>query len=200
MILAPLARNAEEPIGSMGNDIALAVLSDRAPLLYSLLQAAVRAGHEPADRLDPRGDRDERRHERRLRAQPARRDARARAPARDRPADPARRRARAAAPGRLAILQGAHARHRPGRSPTAPTGCDARARRASAREADEALDDGVNILILSDRAVGAERAPIPALLAVVGRAPPPRARRARACRPGSSSSRASRARCTTSRR
>ena len=44
----------------------------------------------------------------------------------------------------------------------------ARARRssASAREADEALADGVNILILSDRASGADRAPIPALLAV----------------------------------
>ena len=35
MILAPLARNAEEAIGSMGNDLALAVLSDQRPLLYS---------------------------------------------------------------------------------------------------------------------------------------------------------------------
>ena len=32
-----------------------------------LLQAALRAGHQPADRPDPRGDRDERRHGRRLR-------------------------------------------------------------------------------------------------------------------------------------
>ncbi len=47
-----------------------------------LLQAALRAGHEPADRPDPRVDRDERRLRRRLRAQPVRRDARARAPAR----------------------------------------------------------------------------------------------------------------------
>ena len=38
-----------------------------------LLQAALRAGHEPADRPDPRGDRDEHGHGRRLRAQPARR-------------------------------------------------------------------------------------------------------------------------------
>ena len=59
-----------------------------APLL--LLQAALRAGHEPADRLDARGGRDERRDERRLRAEPARRDAGARAAARDRPADPPR--------------------------------------------------------------------------------------------------------------
>ena len=84
VILAPLARNAEEAIGSMGNDLALAVLSDQRPLLYSLLQAALRPGHEPADRLDARGGRDERRDERRLRAQPARRVARARAPAADR--------------------------------------------------------------------------------------------------------------------
>ena len=35
VILAPLARNAEEAIGSMGNDLPLAVLSDRQPLLYS---------------------------------------------------------------------------------------------------------------------------------------------------------------------
>ena len=35
VILAPLARNAEEPVGSMGNDSSLAVLSDRKPLLYS---------------------------------------------------------------------------------------------------------------------------------------------------------------------
>ncbi len=41
-----------------------------------VLQAALRAGHEPADRLDPRGDGDERHRQPRLRAQPARRDAR----------------------------------------------------------------------------------------------------------------------------
>ncbi len=58
-----------------------------------LLQAALRAGHEPADRPDPRVDRDEPRHRRRLRGQPARRDADARAPARDADADPVRPRA-----------------------------------------------------------------------------------------------------------
>jgi glutamate synthase domain-containing protein 2/glutamate synthase domain-containing protein 1/glutamate synthase domain-containing protein 3 len=34
-ILAPLARNAEEPVSSMGNDTPLAVLTGRKPLLYS---------------------------------------------------------------------------------------------------------------------------------------------------------------------
>ena len=43
-----------------------------APAALHVLQAAVRAGHEPADRLDARVRGDERRHERRLRAQPAR--------------------------------------------------------------------------------------------------------------------------------
>ena len=35
VLLAPLARNAEEAVGSMGNDTPLAVLSGRKPLLYS---------------------------------------------------------------------------------------------------------------------------------------------------------------------
>jgi glutamate synthase domain-containing protein 1 len=35
VMLAPLAANAEEAVGSMGNDTALAVLSERHPLLYS---------------------------------------------------------------------------------------------------------------------------------------------------------------------
>ena len=53
----------------------LAVLSDRPRHAVPLLQAAVRAGHEPADRSDPRGPRDEPRELRRRRRQPARRDA-----------------------------------------------------------------------------------------------------------------------------
>ena len=141
VILAPLARNAEEPIGSMGNDLALAVLSDQRPLLYSLLQAAVRAGDEPADRLDPRGGRDERRNERRLGAQPARRVARARPPARDRGADPARR-ASSRACARSTRTSSRRTRSTsPGRSPKAPAGLD-RALERICREADEALADG----------------------------------------------------------
>ena len=34
-ILAPLARNAEEPVSSMGNDTPIAALTNRKPLLYS---------------------------------------------------------------------------------------------------------------------------------------------------------------------
>ena len=54
-----MARDAAEPTGSMGNDTALAVLSDMRPAAVLLLQAAVRAGHEPGHRPDPRVDRDE---------------------------------------------------------------------------------------------------------------------------------------------
>jgi len=38
MILAPMARNGQEPLGSMGNDAALAVLSDRPRLLFDYFQ------------------------------------------------------------------------------------------------------------------------------------------------------------------
>ena len=81
------------------------------PAALLLLQAALRAGHQPADRPDPRGDRDERLDRRRLRAQPARRDAAARLPALDGDADPAQPRAREAPPGRLGGLPRPHARH-----------------------------------------------------------------------------------------
>ena len=54
-------RRREEPIGSMGNDLALAVLSRPPAAAVPLLQAALRAGHQPADRPDPRDDRDVRR-------------------------------------------------------------------------------------------------------------------------------------------
>ena len=52
VILTPLARNAEEAIGSMGNDLALAVLSDQRPLLYSYFkQLFAQDGTNPPDRL-----------------------------------------------------------------------------------------------------------------------------------------------------
>ena len=45
VLLGPTARDAQEPIGSMGNDLTLAVLSDQAPPPVLLLQAALRPGH-----------------------------------------------------------------------------------------------------------------------------------------------------------
>ena len=112
VILTPLARNAEEPIGSMGNDLALAVLSDQRPLLYSYFkQLFAQVTNPPIDSTREAVVMSVA-HERRLGAQPARRDARARAPARDRPADPARHASsRALRQVDSDDLQGAHDRH-----------------------------------------------------------------------------------------
>ncbi len=139
-----------------------------------LLQAALRAGHEPAGRPDPRGRRDERRHRRRLRAQPARRVARARPPAGDRAADPAQRRAREAAPGRLERLPGLHARHHvagrrgPGRA-RARAGAHLRRGRGGARGRRQHPDP-----VRPPRGRRARAGPVAARRR--GRPPPPRAR------------------------
>ena len=157
--------NGEEPIGSMGNDNALAVLSRPAPAAVHVLQAALRAGHEPADRPDPRVDRHVARHRRRRGGQPARRDARARPPAGHGPADPAQPGARDAA-ARLDTTSSRRTRSTSrGRSPTGPRACRSASPTRATRPTTRSRP-GVNILILSDRAVGPERAPIPSLLAV----------------------------------
>ena len=46
---------ADDPIGSMGTDTPIAVLSDRPQAALQLFQAELRPGHQPADRSDPRG-------------------------------------------------------------------------------------------------------------------------------------------------
>ncbi len=101
-----------------------------------LLQAAVRAGHQPADRPDPRAGRDEPADRGRQRGQPARRDARARAPARHAPADPAQPRAREAPPGLPRRVPRARRSTSPGRSSGAPRGW----RRASSEICAEAAE------------------------------------------------------------
>ena len=53
-LLEPMARAGEEPVGSMGTDTPLAVLSDKPAAALRLLQAALRAGDESAARRDPR--------------------------------------------------------------------------------------------------------------------------------------------------
>jgi glutamate synthase domain-containing protein 2/glutamate synthase domain-containing protein 1/glutamate synthase domain-containing protein 3 len=50
MILAPMAENAQEPIGSMGNDAALAALSERPQLLYNYFkQSFAQVTNPPID-------------------------------------------------------------------------------------------------------------------------------------------------------
>ena len=57
VIVAPMALRGVEPIGSMGTDTPIAVLSDRAAPAVRLLRPALRAGHQPAARRHPRGGR-----------------------------------------------------------------------------------------------------------------------------------------------
>ena len=167
-----------------GQRRALAVLSDRPQLALPLLQAAVRAGHEPADRPDPREARDDARELPRRRGQPARRDAAAVPPAR-------------AASSPILTNDGAREARRRSRSPTSrvarpadalrrddgDAGCGARdgARRSSAPRPTRAVDEGASLLVLSDRGVDATHAPIPSLLATSAVHHSLVARRASAC-------------------
>ncbi len=49
ILMAPMARNAVEALGSMGTDTPLAVLSEQAAVAVQLFQTTVRAGHQSAD-------------------------------------------------------------------------------------------------------------------------------------------------------
>ena len=196
MMLAPLAANAEEAVGSMGNDTAARrpVRAPPAPLL--VLQAAVRAGHESADRLDPRGGRDERADAGRLRAQPARRDARARAPARDREPDPRGRPARAATRGGVRRVPGGDRSTQRGRRPRGPTGSRPRsiasARRRTPRSR-TARTSWCSPTVRSARSASRCRRCSPRRRSTTTSFAP-----GRACRRGWWSSRASRAACRAS--
>ncbi len=162
VILAPLAANAQEPVGSMGNDTPLAVLSGRKPLLYSYfkqlfaqvtnppidaireaivmsVQASVGSEHNLLDET--------REHARQLVI--------------DNPILRGRE-----------LEQLRHVRTDVFRSWTIDTtwpceegadGLEPALARICA-EADLALAAGANILILSDRAAGLERVPVPSLL------------------------------------
>ncbi len=163
VMLAPLAANAEEAVGSMGNDTPLAVLSDRRPLLYSYFkQLFAQVTNPPIDPIreavvmSPRmfvgaernllGESPE--HARQLVI--------------DDPilSDDELERLREVRAGvfrseTLDITWPA-ADGADGLGPALERVC---------AEADAALERGANILILSDRAVSEERVPIPSLLA-----------------------------------
>ena len=164
VILAPLARNAEEAVGSMGNDTPLAVLSRRKPLLYSYFkQLFAQVTNPPIDSIreatvmsvtasvgSERNLLDETpEHARQLViANPILRDSE--------------------------LEQLRHVRSGVFMSWTIDTtwpavegadGLEGGIERICA-EADVALAAGANILILSDRNAGRERVPIPSLLAM----------------------------------
>jgi glutamate synthase (NADPH/NADH) large chain/glutamate synthase (ferredoxin) len=164
VMLAPLAVNAEEAIGSMGNDTPLAALSDRRPLLYSYFkQLFAQVTNPPIDSTreaivmsvqslvgSERNLLDETpEHARQLVIDnPILRD------------------------DELESLRQFesdvfHA-HTLDTTWPAEDGADGLepALQRLCDDADDALARGANILILSDRAVGPERAPIPSVLAV----------------------------------
>ena len=167
LILTPMALSGEEPIGSMGSDTALAVLSDRPRLLYDYFaQLFAQVTNPPLDAIreelvtsmastiGPEGNL--------LEAAPE-----------------ACRQIKIEYP----ILhndQVAKLRHLPPGSPFRSTtlplhynpdedgpGLE-RAMEALCRKASQAVEAGYGILILSDRGVDAAHAPIPSLLATAG--------------------------------
>jgi glutamate synthase (ferredoxin) len=166
LIVAPMARQGEEPVGSMGNDAALAVLSDRPRLLYDYFaQLFAQVTNPPLDAIreklitsmestiGPEGNL--------LKPTPAScRQIGIRYPIIDNE--------------QLAKLR--HIRLSGFRALVLPILFDpggggaglARAMTALCSAAEQAVRDGSNILILSDRGVSAREAPIPSLLATAG--------------------------------
>ena len=57
-MLLPMVKVKKDPIGSMGNDMALGLPERQTAIAVRLLYAVVRPSHEPTDRFDPRRDRD----------------------------------------------------------------------------------------------------------------------------------------------
>ena len=164
VILAPLARNAEEAVSSMGNDSSLAVLSDRKPLLYSYFkQLFAQVTNPPIDSI----------------REAIVMSVQASVGSERNLLDETPEHARQLVIDNPILLDSELEQLRQVRSaifksrtldvtwPVAegPAGME-RALERVFDEADQALADGANILILSDRAVGPERVHIPSLLAV----------------------------------
>ena len=184
VLLAPMAVDGAEPVGSMGNDISLAVLSDQSPPLFSYFkQLFAQVTNPPIDPIREEivmslatslGN-----------SSPVRRDARARTQAPARPADPVNR--------ELETLR--HVDHDVYTARTIDITWPVaegpfrheRRDRAHLPPAREAIAEGVNIIILNRPPLRTERVADPSLLAVAA-VTTISSSRARACAPGSSSS------------
>ena len=194
ILLAPMAANAEEALGSMGTDTALAVLSTAPARAVRLLQAAVRAGDQSAARRDPRGADHVDGVDDRPRGQSPRSASRVVPADRRQESGDQQRRARQAAlrrprdgrracssPIRIRATRSSRQCPMPAAVPgfrtvTLPMLFDpkedgpglAAAMDALCRQASEAVAAGYNILILSDRGINERKAAIPSLLATAG--------------------------------
>jgi glutamate synthase domain-containing protein 2/glutamate synthase domain-containing protein 1/glutamate synthase domain-containing protein 3 len=162
-MLAPLARNAEEAVGSMGNDTPLAVLSERKPLLYSYFkQLFAQVTNPPIDSI----------------REAVVMSVAASVGSERNLLDETPEHARQLVIANPILLDDELERLRQVESDvfrshtvdtTWPVGDGAdglgRALDRVCAEADAALAGGANILVLSDRTAGPERVPIPSLLA-----------------------------------
>ena len=166
MILEPMALTGAEPVGSMGNDVPIAVLSDQSPLLFSYFkQHFAQVSNPPLDAIreelvtsmetfiGPEGnlfeETPEHCHQLKL-TEPVltNRDL---------------EKVRAIDQGRLKAKT-LSTLFDPSRGP----GALEDAMGALREQASKAIEDGYSILILSDRGVDASHAPMPSLLATAG--------------------------------
>ncbi len=166
MILGPMAQQGVEPVGSMGNDVPLAVLSDKPQILYDYFkQLFAQVTNPPIDAI---------REELITSSEVLLGSERNLLEAKPGSCQRIRLKRPILTNGELAKLR---LIERPGfKSLTLPTLFKVseggpglkRALDELFQAASRAIDDGVNILILSDRGVNGEYGPIPALLAVAG--------------------------------
>ena len=166
VLLVPMARDAAEPTGSMGNDVALAAMSDMRPPLFSYFKQLFAQVTNPA--IDPLresivmsleacigpeinllGETPDHCHQL-VMAQPILRNSEL---------EKLRQVDHSVFESRTIDMTWPVA--------DGPGGMESRLA-AICEEASELVSRGVNIIILSDRNLGSERAPMPALLAVAG--------------------------------
>ena len=160
-----MAEKGEEPIGSMGTDTPLACLSDKPqPLFNYFKQLFAQVTNPPID-PDPRRDGDVAHQLHRHGAQHPRRDAAALPHAEAAASHPDQSRSGKAAPRVAGRFPGHHAAHAVPRWKTAPRAWSARSTQLC-RRASLAIQSGYTLLILSDRGVDEDYAPIPSLLAL----------------------------------
>ena len=167
-LIAPMAMNGEEPVGSMGTDTSLAVLSDKPRLLYDYFkQLFAQVTNPPLDAIREELVTDDGLDDR-PRAQPARSPSRSRA---------GRSRSSTRSSTTSTWRSCATCRRTRRSARRRCRCCSIRRRTAPAleqamddlcRRASEAVAAGFDILILSDRGVGPRLAPIPSLLATAG--------------------------------
>jgi glutamate synthase (NADPH/NADH) large chain/glutamate synthase (ferredoxin) len=164
VLLEPMARDAQEPVGSMGNDLSLAVLSDQAPPLFSYFkQLFAQVTNPPIDPIREEivmslatslgsecnlfDETPEHAHKLEL-DQPI---------LLNRELETLRHVSHDVFSSRTLDITWPIAEGASGMESALASVCE---------QAQEAISEGVNIVILSDRRLGPKRAPIPSLLAV----------------------------------